>query len=111
MPFSTQLCAVGFPFVGSPQLPGAARDASKIKARLPGVRDCMIRPGGTSRSTFMTEKTSIPNPPDQPEQQRRKTARELVLEKIASNPKWRDATERGRGFIIGGVRPPKESGN
>ena len=59
----------------------------------------------------MIEETSIRNPPDQPEQQKRKTARELVLEKIASNPKWRDATGRGRGFIIGGVRPPKESGN
>jgi hypothetical protein len=37
-----------------------------------------------------------------------KTVRELYLEKIARNPKWRDTTEPGRGFVIGGVKPPSQ---
>jgi hypothetical protein len=57
----------------------------------------------------MSQETDKPDAPDQPAQGKRKTARELALEEIARNPKWRDATKRGRGFIIGGVRPPKDS--
>jgi hypothetical protein len=38
-----------------------------------------------------------------------KTVREVYLEMIARNPKWRDTTKPGRGFVIGGVKHPSES--
>jgi hypothetical protein len=37
-----------------------------------------------------------------------KTVREKYLEMIARNPKWRDTTEPGRGFVIGGVKPSSQ---
>jgi hypothetical protein len=57
----------------------------------------------------MTHETEKPNAPDQSAQEKRKTARELYLDKIAINPRWLDTTMAGRSFIIGGVRPPQKS--
>jgi hypothetical protein len=59
----------------------------------------------------MTQETEKPNAPDPDEaaQGKRKTARKLYQQKIARNPKWRDTTmAAGRGFVIGGAKPPKE---
>jgi hypothetical protein len=52
----------------------------------------------------MTQEAEKPNPPGQPAEQGQKTARELYEQEIVDNPKWRDTTTPGRGFVIGGVR-------
>ena len=38
-----------------------------------------------------------------------KPARELHQQKIARNPKRRDTSTAGRGYIVGGAKPPEQS--
>jgi len=65
----------------------------------------------------MTEPPNVPvkegscSEPDKAptESAHNKTARERYLEEIARNPKWRDTTKPGRGFVIGGVKPPEQT--
>jgi hypothetical protein len=42
------------------------------------------------------------------ESARKKSVREWYMEKIAKNPKWRDTTKSGRGFVIGGAKLPSK---
>jgi hypothetical protein len=57
----------------------------------------------------MKQEMEKPDGQDLPPPGRRPTAREVYQQEIARNPMWRDTTTAGRGFIIGGARPSKES--
>jgi hypothetical protein len=59
----------------------------------------------------MKQETEKPDGQDLPPPGRRPTAREVYQQKIAHNPGWRDTTTAGRGFVVGGARPMKESAN
>jgi hypothetical protein len=52
----------------------------------------------------MTQEADKPETPKLATPDKRPTARELYEREIADNPKWRDTTTPGRGFVIGGVR-------
>jgi hypothetical protein len=58
---------------------------------------------------FMKQETKKPEDKDLPPPGRRPTAREVYQQEIARNPRWRNTTTAGPGFIIGGARPSKES--
>ncbi|SDH08196.1 hypothetical protein SAMN05216338_100582 [Bradyrhizobium sp. Rc2d] len=32
------------------------------------------------------------------------TTRDIYMKKISANPKWRDTTKSGQGFVIGGAK-------
>jgi hypothetical protein len=49
----------------------------------------------------MKQETEKRDGQDLPPPGRRPTAREVYQQKIAHNPRWRDTTTAGHGFIIG----------
>ena len=80
--------------------------AAALKLNTPGLVGDI-----EDRRRFMEQETEKPDGQDLPPPGRRPTAREVYQQKIARNPRWRDTTTAGRGFVVGGARPMKESAN